>query len=209
MSEDNNIIKALECCILGDCQGCFYGDTDQRHCKDDLMQNALELINRQKAEIERLEFVRTREAQRYEQKRSDQAHTNCVLIDLHSQAIKEVKVLEDKLKTANAEIEELTQKYEWKHREYMNYRKKHSLLKAEVIKEFAEKSKKSVFIKQEDERKQMLKILKTYRGTRTYSDTEQATDNWLRGYGEAVQNILDIHESIIKEMVGGNDEMSV
>lgn len=51
---DAEIKKALECCILGDCQGCFYGDTDQRHCKDDLMQNALDLINRQEEEIERV-----------------------------------------------------------------------------------------------------------------------------------------------------------
>ena len=43
---DKEIIKALECCILGDCQGCFYCDTDQLRCKDDLMQNALDLINR-------------------------------------------------------------------------------------------------------------------------------------------------------------------
>ena len=42
---DKDIIKALECCILGYCQGCFYGETDQRHCKDDLMKNALALIN--------------------------------------------------------------------------------------------------------------------------------------------------------------------
>ena len=50
---EQEIMKALECCILGDCQGCYYGDTDQRHCKDDLMQNALDLINRKNAEIER------------------------------------------------------------------------------------------------------------------------------------------------------------
>ena len=50
---ESEIKKALECCILGDCQGCYYGDTDQRHCKDDLMQNALDLINRKNAEIER------------------------------------------------------------------------------------------------------------------------------------------------------------
>ena len=49
---DKDNIKALECCILGDCQGCYYGNTDQRHCRDDLMQNSLNLINRQKAEIE-------------------------------------------------------------------------------------------------------------------------------------------------------------
>ena len=51
---DEQIIKSLECCILGDCEGCFYGDTDQMRCRDDLAQNALSLINRQKAEIERL-----------------------------------------------------------------------------------------------------------------------------------------------------------
>ncbi len=52
---DKEIIKALETCILGDCQGCFYGDTNQRGCTDDLMKNALDLINRQQAEIERLQ----------------------------------------------------------------------------------------------------------------------------------------------------------
>lgn len=30
----------------------MYGDTNQFHCKDDLMQNTLDLINRQKSEIE-------------------------------------------------------------------------------------------------------------------------------------------------------------
>lgn len=49
---NKEIKKALECCIFGDCQGCLYGDTDQRHCKDDLMRNALDLINRQQAEID-------------------------------------------------------------------------------------------------------------------------------------------------------------
>lgn len=113
-----------------------------------MLRDVLDLINRQeqeieslKAEVERLNFVRTRDAQRYDKKTSDQAHTNCILIDLHSNAIKEVKELEEKLKTANAEIEEPTQKYAWKHKEYMNYRKKHSLLKAEAYKEFAEKLK--------------------------------------------------------------------
>ena len=55
---DEDIIKALECCIDGYCRGCMYGDTDQFHCKDDLMQNTLDLINRQKAEIERLQNER-------------------------------------------------------------------------------------------------------------------------------------------------------
>ena len=45
---DKDIIKALETCILGDCRGCFYGNTDQRHCRDDLMKQSLDLINRVK-----------------------------------------------------------------------------------------------------------------------------------------------------------------
>lgn len=53
---DKEIVKALECCILEDCQGCFYGDTDRKHCKDVLIENALDLIVSQKEGLE--EFKR-------------------------------------------------------------------------------------------------------------------------------------------------------
>ncbi|MBQ2810996.1 MAG: hypothetical protein IJF12_02380 [Alphaproteobacteria bacterium] len=123
----------------------YFKKVVKHFCHSNYLVKCLELvfcyINRLQAENERLNFVRTRDAQRYKEKISDQAHTNCTLIDLHSNAIKEVKELEGKLKTANAEIEELNQKYYWKHKEYMNYRKKHSLLKAEAYKEFAERLK--------------------------------------------------------------------
>lgn len=79
--------------------------------------------------------------------------------------------------------------------------------KAEAYKEFAERSEKEIFIKQEDERKQMLKILKTYRGTRNYSDTEQSTDNWLRAYGEAVQDILGVFNNLLNELVGDENRL--
>ena len=55
---DEDIIKALECCIDGYCRGCMYGDTDQFHCKDDLMQNALDLINRKNIQVEGLKNER-------------------------------------------------------------------------------------------------------------------------------------------------------
>lgn len=51
---DGEIKKVLECCLYGDCQDCFYGGTDQRCCRDDLMQNCLEYFNRLQAENERL-----------------------------------------------------------------------------------------------------------------------------------------------------------
>ncbi len=51
---DNEIIKALKCC-KGDavpCSGCIYADFGQ--CQTYMADDALKLINRQKAEIERL-----------------------------------------------------------------------------------------------------------------------------------------------------------
>ena len=56
---DNEIIKALECCLHRGCNECIrqpdeYG-TNERQCSRGLMKCALSLINRQKAEIERLQ----------------------------------------------------------------------------------------------------------------------------------------------------------
>ena len=50
---DEQIIKALECCIgqEGNCDEC---PQHSRDCVDDLLKTALDLINRQKAEIERV-----------------------------------------------------------------------------------------------------------------------------------------------------------
>ena len=53
---DNEIMRALECCIKHDCGECClinYSD-DADVCQTKLMKYALDLINRQKAEIERL-----------------------------------------------------------------------------------------------------------------------------------------------------------
>lgn len=52
---DNEIIKALECCVktefISDCAKCEMFAFD---CKDILIENALDLINRQKLEIEKI-----------------------------------------------------------------------------------------------------------------------------------------------------------
>ena len=51
---DEQIIKALECCKIGNCDDCpFYGIKED--CDVELPEEALDLINRQKAEIERLQ----------------------------------------------------------------------------------------------------------------------------------------------------------
>ena len=54
---DEQIIKALDCCHseLGNmCSICPLFDPDNDYCEDELHKNALNLINRQKAELERL-----------------------------------------------------------------------------------------------------------------------------------------------------------
>ena len=57
---DNEIIKALECCVktefISDCAKCEMFAID---CKDILIENALDLINRQKAETESLKHRKT------------------------------------------------------------------------------------------------------------------------------------------------------
>lgn len=56
---DEEVIRALECCSSAECEKCKYvpqGDCYQGSlaCNDDLMRSALDLINRQKAEIANL-----------------------------------------------------------------------------------------------------------------------------------------------------------
>lgn len=54
---DNNIIKALECCVYGQavCKNCHYNYSDD--CQRTMMIDVLDLNNRQKAEIERLQHI--------------------------------------------------------------------------------------------------------------------------------------------------------
>ena len=75
-------------------------------------------------------------------------------------------------------------------------------IKAEAVKDFAEKFEMAFFIKQDEQREQMLDILKSHRATLSYSDVEQATDNWLRGYGESVQDVIGILDNLLKETAG-------
>ena len=69
---DNEIIKALECCACVDnaCDDCPITSTlkDDCKCGEYLAKNALNLINRQKAEIEELEAEIDKQ---YEQARAD------------------------------------------------------------------------------------------------------------------------------------------
>lgn len=52
---DNEIIKALECCCVEHaCSKCHYSEHKTAMCITEIMRDALDLINRQREEIERL-----------------------------------------------------------------------------------------------------------------------------------------------------------
>lgn len=67
---DNEIIKALECCSTATCitNKCPYESIcDIPTCTTKLTKDALDLIKRQKAEIERLEFERASDHEKLKQ----------------------------------------------------------------------------------------------------------------------------------------------
>ena len=69
---DNEIIKALECCLLSNeqqeerCAECPMCETPLTVCQHLLSYHALDLINRQKAEIERYEKENNAEFKKWE-----------------------------------------------------------------------------------------------------------------------------------------------
>ena len=63
---DDEIVKALECCREKDCCDCPMSEYPQTICEWDAFDLAIDLINRKKAEIERLEKTLTEQFDSYE-----------------------------------------------------------------------------------------------------------------------------------------------
>lgn len=61
---DDEIVKALNCCGSENCRGCPYWDY-KCHGGNQMIRDALDLINRQKAEIERLQKHNTKMAHKH------------------------------------------------------------------------------------------------------------------------------------------------
>ena len=118
---DNEIIKALECCgneSWSSCHPCPYRENRfERHCAFELSQDALDLINRQKSEIEKLEELLRLEA--------EGANT-----------------LNDVIAEQQAELEDLREIVFMDRTEEI--KKKNKELKTEAVKEFAERLKNKI-----------------------------------------------------------------
>ena len=74
--------------------------------------------------------------------------------------------------------------------------------KAEAYKEFAKKSEIELYVKRNERQKHWEEYLKQHNTTKDYQVHEWSVDNWLRGYGEAVQDIVSINDNLLKEKVG-------
>lgn len=127
--EDNEIIKALDCCQKEDCYGCSYFHKEE--CTNFLTKDAFDLINRQKAEIERLE---TRYEKLLKAKEQIEVETS-----------QEVQSLHREIKTQNNAL--LAYKEEFERYQSGAYIK---LAKAEAVKELLEKIEKQAIPNEDD-----------------------------------------------------------
>lgn len=116
---DNDIIKALECCCIDrDCSGCCYEGEKTAKCVDDIMHDALDLINRQKAEIDRLKSKVNRLKQ-YDEARDIRLHAR--LTDTaRAEAIKEFTERIGKLLGRYAHIHKYADKARHSTEEYLD-----------------------------------------------------------------------------------------
>ena len=125
---DNEIIKALECCIHSCCVGCPCADDDANSCNYD-KKYVLDLINRQKAEIEELRSDKII-AETHERNVRN-LFTDCVKQLEEARAeIKELKDILEKVPTNAYDLQvEASEKLE-------------NQIKSEAIKEFADRVKR-------------------------------------------------------------------
>lgn len=152
---DNEIIKALECCFTrgfdeSTCYECpFYTATAK--CTEDLRDSALDLINRQKAEIERLE----KEKQDIKDKYDCQQTVYCDLSDIIKEKCKELEL-------ANAD-KVIAETHEKAAKEmFVDVTQQLKTAKSEAIKEFAERLKSiSIGLEIGDDKKFKVTVVST------------------------------------------------
>jgi signal transduction protein with GAF and PtsI domain len=138
---DEQIKKALEICSITnmvlECKDCPYDTFNARNCTTKLCEDALDLINRQQAEIERLNYILIRDNQRQTKKEQKDGDSILTLYELYDKEVAENKKL-------NAEIERLQEDSKRLKKVQMQLddaMKMYSTIKAEAIKEFAERLK--------------------------------------------------------------------
>jgi uncharacterized protein (UPF0335 family) len=184
---DNEIIKALECCNKpigqAECKKCSYFETENS-CAEKLINDTVDLINRQKAEIERLHEV-----------------INGFEEQSHKELLKFVD-LSEKYTDAKAEIKKLQSKIE---RLQSEKAKLHKLIpkmikeaKSEAIKEFQHKSE-SILIELYEE---YHRIANKPNNAWFKRFTKEENEMFYQGRAEAIWECITTNRNLVKEMVG-------
>jgi hypothetical protein len=108
---DAEIIKALECHADTDIKTCKICPYDgQRMCGHQLCRDGLDLINRQKAEIEALDFL-IKESNKIAERQDKEIERLTVLAKLGNMRANDYRAMRDKCKTAKSEaIKEFAEK---------------------------------------------------------------------------------------------------
>lgn len=124
MMTDNEIIRALECCQgNADCANCPYYENNHYQCGNNFNKDVLDLINRQKAEIEAL------------QKDKKQLESDIIIANNNYEHIKSIW---------ENDYQKLSQVIaKWKDK-YKRLVIQEEDIKAEAVKEFAERLKEYV-----------------------------------------------------------------
>lgn len=219
---DNEIIKALDRCgYLKDCADCpLSGIEGTDKCKHLLYINALDLINRLQAENKRLErdlaFAETISRARHNkiEKLSGKVVASIAEIEERDAMLMQqseiIKRLEQSAKEKADEIERLEAEIDRQGHilnsyalQYGTVVDKNKLLKeakAEAVREFAERLGDKIITKKAETSDYWTNNVKSYRAMQGYADIEHDTDNFLRGYNEAVEDAISIMEEMEKEI---------
>ena len=184
---DREIIKALECCTKDDCNKC---PNNFGNCYSNLAGYALDLIHHKDAEIRN--YIRVAEKQ---QKVSMDRHFVIKRLTEERNAFRHYydECLKD-LKKAHAEIERLKKE----NNQFTDIGKLYSEIKAESIKEFAERLKEEIVeALKSNYNAQNERILKTNK-----------VDEFVKycdGKIAALRGIDDFLDDLLKEMVGDSN----
>lgn len=110
--EETDVVKALECCINDECEDCpLYGENHPDvygNCVRNTKRDALDLINRQKAQIQKLEKIERFATKTIEKQDAEIEKLNVELVGMRG-ACESYKIHYD---NAQAEIESLKKQLE-------------------------------------------------------------------------------------------------
>ena len=143
---DNEIIKALECCgVKHDCSKCSYLKDATIHCVNAIIKDAIDLIERQKAEIERLNrcnwHISNDLSEEINRNIRLQAEIEELLVEL--KRFKKIKTTVNEFWSELQKITTFKKKSKPTLEELLEYMKN---LKVEAIKEYIEKLKSKAYL---------------------------------------------------------------